>query len=56
MQTRSGLFLASLLLFTFDSLAMAKAAQTPEAGLWGFLALASAGLAFAIAKPLFPKA
>jgi hypothetical protein len=56
MQTRLALFGASLALFTFDALALAKAAGTPEAGLWGGLALASAGLAFALARPLFPKA
>ena len=55
MQTRLALLGASLFLFLFDSLALAKAAGTPAAGLWGGLTLAAAGLALTLAKGFFPK-
>lgn len=48
-------FLASFALAIADILHLRITAGTPEAWLWGALALASVGLMLASARPLMPK-
>lgn len=49
------LLFASFALFALDILRLRATAHTPEALVWGPLALASVGLMLASARPLMPR-